>query len=188
MFEIDYSDEQIRFKQELLTQCMTNDPNYSKYEQDFKDYQLNWSFNNSDIMYFTDLSVEKENQLVDKYGNRLSVFDLPNGHFISIFPNTSLSSFEEPKLMIKDDRIFEKRFIKLKNNNFLKAYLFDTRYLSPNSYGGFYLHLEVPYNTKSNNEHLQQFESINISANIFYNDEKEKDFFQLIDTFQLTNN
>jgi len=186
MFETDYSDEQIQVKQEALVECMINDPNYSKYDQEFKDYQLNWSFNNSDVMIFTDLDLKQENDLFEEYGLGLSELNLTAGHFIVISPEYSLLSFEEPKLTKKDDRIYEKRFIELKNNNLSKAYLFDTRYLRSDV--GFPLNVEIPYIDKLNNENTEQLKSIRIGTNIFYGDKKENDFYQLIDTFQFINN
>jgi hypothetical protein len=184
MLDNDYTAEELNIKTEKFQNCIKNSPNFSAFEEALKNYQLNWSFYQSDIAYFSDLSSEEINNLVKK-GSTLSKLDLPNGHFISVYLWDDLTKVEEAKYTEKDGKILETRLIDMTYAGLDDVTLIDARRLSQVDDGLIHsMDLNIPYTPKVSDEYTQQFKSIVLSTNIPYGDEREGVFYQIIKYFK----
>lgn len=185
MFIEDYTADELSSKEEEFQKCLESHPEYKKINENIQNLEANWSLENSDVIFLTDLSQDEIDAIIREKGSSLSQSDLPKENFIYIYLSISEPiEVNESKILEKDGKIIEEKLLDLEMANLKNIGLIDTRRINvlKNDLGT--IDVGIPYVTKNNDEYSKNFKSIRIGTGIPYGDSREKVFYQILDYFQ----
>lgn len=185
MFVKDYTADELSSKEEEFQKCLESYPEYKKTQENIQNVEANWSLENSNVIFLTDLSQDEVDSIIIEKGSGLLQGDLPKEHFIYIHLSISEPiEVKEPKIVEKDEKIIEYKLVDLEMANLKNIGLIDTRRIDvlKNDLGA--IEVRIPYITKNNDEYSKEFKSIRIATGIPYGDSREKVFYQILDYFQ----
>jgi hypothetical protein len=159
-------------------ECLKKSPIYSKFDENIKNFENNWSIENSESIFLSDLD-EKEIENIIKDKKTLQQTDLPQNHFVSILLSAGEVTFTEDKTTEKDGKILEKKQIELDFAG--NAELFDIRRWTDSGT----LNVEIPLRNNNTDEYAKIYKSIQIVTGVPYNSAQEKDFYNLVNSLKL---
>ncbi len=177
MFIEKYNDEKIALQK--LQECLKKSPDLMKSDSKYKDFEKNWTIENSQNIYITKLSLT-EQQRLSLVDLQLPQSNLPKGSFVLIRPADVVLSFE--KATTSTNGKSKRDFYYLGDKT--KTYLTDFR----NSKVLNDLFISIPISSKlSMLYNGGKIQSLTIISTADINSQEEKDFFKIMDSLKLTN-
>ncbi|OGE79765.1 MAG: hypothetical protein A3A83_02960 [Candidatus Doudnabacteria bacterium RIFCSPLOWO2_01_FULL_48_57] len=161
----------------FLNQCLSSKPDYQNFETEFKNFQLNWKPENSEVVVLTDLDETAEQTFVNQITSHEKTYlDFPAGyHFIQINPFDVVLSFQK-ETSPDSTRKIKLKFYSMPNG--VQAFQSDSRLLDNK------LSVNIPNHFGITLDNSKPAESLDVATNAPQNSQEEKEFYSVINSIK----